>query len=102
MTLGWDEESERTLAMFCGMVPETYRELARATAREEAEIVAGERGTSSVTPDDVVRGWIRTTPPEQRDGLVAVIDQSGFDPLQFADELGSAEGWDEESTSEEG
>jgi hypothetical protein len=45
--------------------------------------------------DDVVRGWIRTTPPEQRNGLVAVIENLGLEPETYAEELESAEGWDE-------
>lgn len=35
---------------------------------------------------------IRTTPPEQRDSLVEVIDDLGFEPELFADELQSKEG----------
>ena len=46
--------------------------------------------------DDVVRGWIRITPPEQRNGLIAVIESLGLEPEPYADELESAEGWDEE------
>jgi hypothetical protein len=43
-----------------------------------------------------MRGWIRTTPPEQRDGLVAVIEDLGLEPERYADELESGEGWEEE------
>ncbi|TMG55867.1 MAG: DUF2621 family protein [Chloroflexi bacterium] len=69
----WDEAAEGVLTTLCRMVPETIRELARSSAHDEAEATAGERSATSVSVDDVVRGWIRTTPPEQRDGLVAVI-----------------------------
>ena len=92
----WDETAEGVLATLCRMVPETIRELARASAHDETEVVASERGAASVSVDDVVRGWIRTTPPEQRDGLVAVIESLGFEPERYVDELESGEGWEEE------
>lgn len=92
----WDDTAEGVLATLCRMVPETIRELARAAAHDESELVASERGGASVTVDDVVRGWIRTTPPEQRDGLVAVIESLGLEPERYVDELESGEGWEEE------
>ncbi len=91
----WDPASERVLASLVDMVPDTLRQLARATAREEAELAAQDRGAPAVDPTDVIRGWIRTTPPEQRDGLVEVIDALGFEPETFADDLQSVEGWGE-------
>ncbi len=94
--MNWEESAEGLLVAFCDMVPETLRELARAAARDESEAIAAERGAASVEADDVVRGWIRTTPPEQRDGLVAVIEELGLEPERYADELESAENWPEE------
>ncbi|HEV8535340.1 MAG TPA: hypothetical protein VGR87_06405 [Candidatus Limnocylindria bacterium] len=91
----WEDAAEGVLATLCRMVPETIRELAQAAARDQAEAVASDRGAPSVGVDDVVRGWIRTTPPEQRNGLVAVIESLGFEPELFADELESGEGWEE-------
>jgi len=96
----WTAEAERTLEAFCAMVPDTIRELAESAARDESEQLASERGGAEVGPDDVVRGWIRTTPPEQRNGLVAVIDDLGFDPELFADDLQSEAGWPEDDDSE--
>jgi Protein of unknown function (DUF2621) len=92
----WDEAAEGVLGTLCQMVPETIRELARSSAHDEAESIASERGAASVSVDDVVRGWIRTTPPEQRDGLVAVIEDLGLEPERYASELESDEGWEEE------
>ena len=63
----WDPEAERVLLALVDMVPETLRELARATGRDESELAAQDRGAPAVDPVDVIRGWIRTTPPEQRD-----------------------------------
>jgi len=94
--MDWEDSTEGVLATLCGMVPETIRDLARSAARDEAESVASERGVASVSVDDVVRGWIRTTPPEQRNGLVAVIESLGLEPELYADELESGEGWEEE------
>jgi hypothetical protein len=92
----WDEAAEGVLETLCRMVPETIRELARSAAHDEAESIASERDAGSVSVDDVMRGWIRTTPPEQRDGLVAVIEDLGLEPERYADELESDEGWEEE------
>jgi hypothetical protein len=92
--MDWDESADSVLTTLCRMVPETIRELARFAARDQSEVVAAERGGASVTVDDVVRGWIRTTPPEQRNGLVAVIEDLGLDPERYADELESDEGWE--------
>jgi Protein of unknown function (DUF2621) len=92
----WDETADGVLATLCRMVPDTIRELAKSAAHDEAESVAGERGAVSVTVNDVLRGWIRTTPPEQRNGLIAVIEDLGLEPEDYADELESDEGWDEE------
>jgi hypothetical protein len=91
----WSASAERTLKALTEMVPATLRELAAASARDESEIVASERGADEVAGDDVVRGWIHTTPPEQRDGMVAVIDELGYDVELFADDLQSDAGWDE-------
>jgi hypothetical protein len=92
----WDEAAEGVLATLCGMVPDTIRELAKAAARGEAESVASERSAASVSVNDVIRGWIRTTPPDQRNGLVAVIEQLGLEPEIYENELQSDEGWEEE------
>ena len=94
----WDESAEGVLVTLCRMVPDTIRELARAAARDQAESVAGDRGSASVSVDDVIRGWIRTTPPEQRNGLVAVIEDLGLEPERYADELESGEGWEPEES----
>lgn len=96
----WDETADGVLATLCRMVPDTIRELAKAAAHDEAESVAGERGAASVSLDDVLRGWIRTTPPEQRNGLVAVIEDLGLEPEHYADELESDEGWGEPTEEE--
>jgi len=95
-SMDWDAGAERVIAALIGMVPETLRRLAESAARDESELVASDRGASSVAADDVVRGWIRTTPPDQRNSLVEVIDDLGFDPELFADELESVGEWGEE------
>jgi uncharacterized protein DUF2621 len=92
----WDEPAEGVLVTLCRMVPDTIRELARAAAHDEAESVASERGAASVSVDDVIRGWIRTTPPEQRNSLVAVIESLGLEPEIYENELQSDEGWEEQ------
>jgi hypothetical protein len=94
--MSWSEAADSMLLALVRMVPETLRELAGASARDESEAVAEQRGASEVDVDDVVRGWIRTTPPEQRNGLIAVIESLGLEPETYAEELESAEGWDEE------
>lgn len=94
MSLRWDPHAQGTLRALAEMVPATLRELASAAARDESELVAGDRGADEVSADDVVRGWIRTTPPEQRNGLVAVLDELGFEAERFADDLQSDDGWD--------
>jgi hypothetical protein len=94
--MNWSEAADSMLLALVRMVPETLRELAGASARDESEAVAEQRGSSEVEVDDVVRGWIRTTPPEQRNGLIAVIESLGLEPERYAEELESAEGWDEE------
>ena len=96
MTMRWDGDAERTLRSLADMVPATLRELASAAARDESELVASDRESDEVMTEDVVRGWIRTTPPEQRNGLVAVIDSLGFDVEIFAEDLQSADGWDDD------
>lgn len=100
MSMRWDGNAERTLRTLADMVPATLRELATAAARDESELVASDRAAGEVMVDDVVRGWIRTTPPEQRNGLVAVIDELGFDVELFADDLQSDEGWADEDDGE--
>ena len=92
----WEESAEGVLATLCRMVPDTIRELAKSAAHDEAEAVASEGGGASVTVNDVIRGWIRTTPPEQRNGLVAVIESLGLEPEIYENELQSDEGWEEE------
>ena len=94
--MNWSEAADSMLLALVRMVPETLRELAVASARDESEAVAEQRGASEVEVDDVVRGWIRTTPPEQRNGLIAVIESLGLEPERYAEELESPEGWDEE------
>lgn len=94
--MSWTEAADSLLVALVRMVPETLRDLAGASARDESEAAAEQRGASEVDVDDVVRGWIRTTPPEQRNGLIAVLESLGLEPERYADELESAEGWDEE------
>ena len=94
--MNWSAAAESVLLALVRMVPETLRELAAASARDESESIAERRGGDEVQVDDVVRGWIATTPPEQRNGLIAVIESLGLEPERYAEELESAEGWDEE------
>ena len=94
--MNWSDAADSVLRAFVGMVPETLRELAGGSARDESEAVAEQRGGDEVQVDDVVRGWVRTTPPEQRNGLIAVIESLGLEPERYAEELESAEGWDEQ------
>jgi hypothetical protein len=100
MTMRWDNQAERTLRAFADMVPSTLRDLATAAARDESELVASDRAGDEVLVEDVVRAWIRTTPPEQRNGLVAVIDGLGFDVELFAEDLQSDEGWSDADDGE--
>lgn len=93
----WEPGAESTLRALVDMVPATMKELARATARDESELAAQERGGDSVGAIDVVRGWIRTTPPEQRDGLIEVIDALGFEAAEFEAALRSTEGWGDDA-----
>ena len=95
--LPWEPAAEGTLTSLVDMVPQTIRELARSTGRDEAELAAQERGADTVEGEDVIRGWVRTTPPEQRDGLVSIIDDLGFDPELFASDLESNTGWEEQA-----
>lgn len=85
--MNWDDGADELLAALLRMVPDTYRALAEGAARMEAEGYASERGAASVGTDDVVRGWIETTPADQRNGLVAVLEELGVDPEQYAEEL---------------
>ncbi|MGH2492652.1 MAG: DUF2621 family protein [Candidatus Limnocylindria bacterium] len=94
--MNWTDSADSMLLALVRMVPETLRELAGASARDESEALAEQRGASEVEVDDVVRGWIKTTPPEQRNGLIAVIESLGLEPERYAEELESAEGWEEE------
>ncbi len=97
--MSWEQEAERALEQLCAMVPETYRELAGANARAESEIAAAERGATETGPEDVIVGWIRMTPTEQRDSLVAIIESLGHDPVEYAEELQSAESPEEPEDS---
>lgn len=97
----WAEGAENLLTALARMVPETLRDLATISARDEAEAVAAERGAGEVDVDDAMRGWIAMTPPEQRNSLIAVIESLGLDPEQYAEDLENAEGWDTEQADDE-
>ena len=97
----WTDEATTLLDTLARMVPETIRDLAKLSARDEAEAVASSSGANEVDVDDVMRAWIRTTPPEQRNGLVAVIESLGLEPERYADDLESAEGWGEDEEQDE-
>jgi uncharacterized protein DUF2621 len=97
----WTDEAVGLLETLVRMVPETLRELAKMSATDEAEAIASASGADEVDVDEAMRGWIRTTPPEQRNGLIAVIESLGLEPERYADELENAEGWDEEQESEQ-
>ena len=68
---------------------------ARELKREESETIAQGRGASAVEDADVIRGWIAVTPPDQRNSLVAIIESLGYEPIAFADDLESVDGWDD-------
>ncbi len=97
----WSDGAENVLTALAKMVPESLRLLARLSARDEAEAIASERSADEVDVDDAMRGWIRVTPPEQRNSLIAVIESLGLEPERYAEELEDAEGWDEEEAEEE-
>ena len=97
----WSEGAENLLTALAKMVPEALRELARLSARDEAEAVASDRTADEVDVDDAMRGWIRMTPPEQRNGLIAVIESLGLEPERYAEDLENAEGWDDEDDDQD-
>jgi hypothetical protein len=97
----WSEGAENLLTALSKMVPESLRTLARMSARDEAEAIASERGASDVDVDDAMRGWIRVTPPDQRNGLIAVIESLGLEPERYADDLENAEGWDDDEDEDD-
>ena len=97
----WSEGAENLLTALARMVPEALRELARLSARDEAEAVATDRSADEVDVDDTMRGWIRMTPPGQRNGLIAVIESLGLEPERYAEDLENAEGWDDEEDADE-
>ena len=99
--MNWSDGAENLLTALARMVPEALRELARLSARDEAEAVATDRGADEVDVDDAMRGWISMTPPDQRNGLVAVIESLGLEPERYAEELENAEGWDVEEADDE-
>jgi hypothetical protein len=96
----WTEQAESLIEQLARMVPETLRQLASMSARDEAEGIVSEAGGNEVGVDEAMRGWIRITPPEQRNGLVAVIDSLGLEPERYAEDLENAEGWDDEESEE--
>ncbi|HEY3218434.1 MAG TPA: DUF2621 family protein [Candidatus Limnocylindria bacterium] len=98
--MNWTEEAEGLLASLARMVPETLRELATMSARGEAEGIASEAGASEVDVDHTMLGWIRITPPEQRNGLIAVIESLGLEPERYAEQLENAEGWGDDESEE--
>ncbi len=97
----WSEGAENLLTALAKMVPEALRELARLSARDEAEGVASDRKADEVDVDDAMRGWIRMTPPEQRNSLIAVIESLGLEPERYAEDLEDAEGWDDEADADD-
>jgi hypothetical protein len=98
--MNWTEGADDLIAALARMVPETLRELATMSARGEAEGIVTEAGGDEVDVDEAMRGWIRTTPPEQRNGLIAVIESLGLEPERYAEDLENAEGWDDEESEE--
>lgn len=98
----WSEGAENLMTALGKMVPETLRMLAQMSAKDEAESIASERGADEVDVDDAMRGWIRVTPPDQRNGLIAVIESLGLEPERYVDDLEDAEGWDEDDDDEDG
>ena len=97
----WSEGAENLLTALSKMVPESLRMLAQMSAKDEAEAIASERGAPDVDVDDAMRGWIRVTPPDQRNGLIAVIESLGLEPERYADDLENAEGWDDEDEGDD-
>ena len=97
----WSEGAENLLTALARMVPESLRQLAQLSARDEAEAVASDRSADEVDVDDAMRGWIRMTPPEQRNGLIAVIESLGLEPERYVEDLENAEGWDDEAEDDE-
>jgi hypothetical protein len=98
----WSDGAENLLTALARMVPEALRQLARLSARDEAEAVATDRSADEVDVDDAMRGWIRMTPPEQRNGLIAVIESLGLEPERYAEDLEDAEGWDDGDAGDDG
>lgn len=97
----WSEGAENLVVALGKMVPETLRMLAQMSAKDEAEQVAQDRGADEVDVDDAMRGWIRVTPPDQRNGLIAVIESLGLEPERYVNDLEDAEGWDDDEDDDD-
>jgi hypothetical protein len=97
----WSEGAENLVTALGKMVPESLRMLAQMSAQDEAEAIASDRGSSEVDVDDAMRGWIRVTPPDQRNGLIAVIESLGLEAERYGEDLENAEGWDDDDEDDE-
>ena len=97
----WSEGAEHLVTALGKMVPESLRMLAQMSAKDEAEAIASDRGASEVDVDDAMRGWIRVTPPDQRNGLIAVIESLGLEPERYGEDLENADGWEDEDDDDD-
>jgi hypothetical protein len=56
-----------------------FRAMAKNAIRSGAENAARQRGATAVAPEDVIRGYIVTTPGPQKSGLRKTMEKLGID-----------------------
>ncbi len=83
----WESAAEQQFNQLLKEVPIMFRAMAKNAIRSGAENAARERGASSVSPEDVIRGYIVTTPGPQKGGLRKIFEKLGIDTGPYEDLL---------------
>jgi hypothetical protein len=84
MPMDWNEAAEQLLDQILMTTPLPVRQQIEAQVRQNAETAAERDGRSRISTNQLVEGWISSTPAALRGELPRQMERLGLDPEEFS------------------
>jgi Proto-chlorophyllide reductase 57 kD subunit/Protein of unknown function (DUF2621) len=82
--MDWNEAAEQLLEQILMTTPLPVRQVIEAQVRQNAEAAAEKEGRSRISTNQLVEGWIESTPAALRGELPRQMERLGLDPEEFS------------------
>ena len=86
MEYEWHKEARTYFETIVHNLPQFHRTIAQRLVKEKSEILAQERGSCAVEPQDVIIAFFQEVPPAFKDMMKRLMTQHKIDYSQYVSE----------------